>query len=346
MSPLRRLRDALEFRCWNRNPGTWNGHIASDIDDDGAGLGAPETTWTVYDGLNPYADFDGSGNFDVRYLYAPAIDALLARTDASENTSWYLPDRLGTIRDVVDTAGTVTYHAAYDSFGALTSQSGGGGDRFGFTAREHDEGTNLRAHRHRYADPETGRWTQEDPIGFAGGDANLYRYVGNGPVNATDPSGLMPFPEAGIVGKYMEHLIRRIYGGLLIPPQPPPNRKVTFVEPPRMGPPTNWSYPSPPPKIPPSAQPVLQKIFPIAKRTWIWEFAPEGCERWAFAFEDNLRGFSHPNVKNHGIGWEPSSAIGGGHAVYDFNLTDGTIIRVDHWIYYGGTRYRVITPDE
>jgi len=34
----------------------------------------------------------------------------------------------------------------------------------------------------------------QDPIGFAGGDANLYRYVGNGPTNATDPSGLEEFP--------------------------------------------------------------------------------------------------------------------------------------------------------
>jgi hypothetical protein len=30
----------------------------------------------------------------------------------------------------------------------------------------------------------------QDPIGFAAGDANLYRYVGNGPTNRTDPSGL------------------------------------------------------------------------------------------------------------------------------------------------------------
>jgi len=126
----------------------------------------------------------------VSALLGPAVDALLARTDSTEATSWYLPDRLGTIRDVVDTAGTVTYHAAYDSFGQITSQSGGGGDRFGFTAREHDEGTNLRAHRHRYADPETGRWTQEDPIGFAAGDANLYRYVGNNSTNAIARIGM------------------------------------------------------------------------------------------------------------------------------------------------------------
>ena len=37
--------------------------------------------------------------------------------------------------------------------------------------------------------PTTGRWLSQDPIGFDGGDANLYRYVLNSPVNKTDPSG-------------------------------------------------------------------------------------------------------------------------------------------------------------
>jgi hypothetical protein len=36
---------------------------------------------------------------------------------------------------------------------------------------------------------------QEDPIGFAGGDPNLYRYEGNGPANGLDPSGLWDFGE-------------------------------------------------------------------------------------------------------------------------------------------------------
>ena len=38
-------------------------------------------------------------------------------------------------------------------------------------------------------DPETGRWTSKDPIGFAGGDTNLYGYVLNDPVNFVDPQG-------------------------------------------------------------------------------------------------------------------------------------------------------------
>jgi len=39
-------------------------------------------------------------------------------------------------------------------------------------------------------DAEVGRWTVKDPIRFAGGDTNLYGYVGNDPLNGVDPSGL------------------------------------------------------------------------------------------------------------------------------------------------------------
>src|SRR5438105_808011 len=35
-----------------------------------------------------------------------------------------------------------------------------------------------------------GRWMTQDPIGFAAGDTNLSRYVGNSPTDRVDPSGL------------------------------------------------------------------------------------------------------------------------------------------------------------
>lgn len=48
----------------------------------------------------------------------------------------------------------------------------------------------LYYYRSRYYNPATGRFLSEDPISFAGADANLYRYVGNSPTNYLDPYGL------------------------------------------------------------------------------------------------------------------------------------------------------------
>ena len=42
----------------------------------------------------------------------------------------------------------------------------------------------------RYYDPQVGRFISEDPIGFAGGDLNLYVYVKNNPIMFIDPFGL------------------------------------------------------------------------------------------------------------------------------------------------------------
>jgi uncharacterized protein RhaS with RHS repeats len=43
---------------------------------------------------------------------------------------------------------------------------------------------------YRDYDPEVGRWTAKDPIGFAGGDTDLYGYVLNNPINFIDSFGL------------------------------------------------------------------------------------------------------------------------------------------------------------
>ena len=58
------------------------------------------------------------------------------------------------------------------------------------TGREYDRATGLYYYRARYYDPETGTFTQDDPIHFAAGDLNVSRYVWNNPLNWNDPSGL------------------------------------------------------------------------------------------------------------------------------------------------------------
>ncbi len=62
-----------------------------------------------------------------------------------------------------------------------------------FTGREND-GDGLDYYRARYYNPIWERFIQEDPLGFDGGDADLYRYVGDDPISYADPMGLWPLP--------------------------------------------------------------------------------------------------------------------------------------------------------
>jgi RHS repeat-associated protein len=104
---------------------------------------------------------------------------------------WALADQLGSVRDVVDGNGVVVNHLVYDSFGNIESESNGAVDfRFGYTGREFDSESGQYYYRARYYDAGVGRFLGEDPISFVGGDANLYRYVGNNSITYTDPTGL------------------------------------------------------------------------------------------------------------------------------------------------------------
>jgi RHS repeat-associated protein len=49
--------------------------------------------------------------------------------------------------------------------------------------------TSLYVFQRRDYSPTLGRWLENDPIDFQGGDPNLYRFVANTPTNATDPTG-------------------------------------------------------------------------------------------------------------------------------------------------------------
>ncbi|HEX2080828.1 MAG TPA: RHS repeat-associated core domain-containing protein [Longimicrobium sp.] len=56
---------------------------------------------------------------------------------------------------------------------------------------EKRDGSGLLYRRNRYYDPSTSRFTQEDPIGLAGG-LNLYGFAAGDPVTYSDPYGLRP----------------------------------------------------------------------------------------------------------------------------------------------------------
>jgi RHS repeat-associated protein len=111
-----------------------------------------------------------------------------------------LTDHLNSVRLVLDESGAVLDQIAYDAFGNIVAQLNPLlANPILFASREFDAETGLYYNRARYLDPATGRWTTQDPLGFAAGDANLYRYVGNMATMLVDPSGyIWSWAAAGI----------------------------------------------------------------------------------------------------------------------------------------------------
>ena len=169
---------------------TFDRRIKKSYDADGPGSGSAVVTRYAYDGDDIALQFDGSNNLTHRYLHGAVVDQILADEQIGGTLLWPLTDDLGTVRDLVNSSGTVQNHLKYDSFGKVTAESNSAVDHlFAFTGRERDEETGLQYHRARYLDTSVGRWVSEDPTGFKANDANLTRFVFNCATLATDPSG-------------------------------------------------------------------------------------------------------------------------------------------------------------
>ncbi len=107
----------------------------------------------------------------------------------------FTKDHLGSIREVMDQKQDVIQRYSYSSYGK-TKLEKIAKDRstvvdvpYGYTSREWEKETGDYFYRARYYDPETGRFLSEDPIGFAGKDYNLYRYVRGNVLKSIDSTG-------------------------------------------------------------------------------------------------------------------------------------------------------------
>jgi len=116
--------------------------------------------------------------------------------------AYYHHDGLGSTIALTGENGELLESYRYDAFGAVTilspstldpRPSTAFGNRFLFTGREWLSQVGLYDYRNRVYSAQIGRFLQTDPIRFAAGDVNLYRYVGNRPVNLWDPLGLRWF---------------------------------------------------------------------------------------------------------------------------------------------------------
>ena len=137
------------------------------------------------------ATYDKDDNLVQRFEYAnnrmPA-----AMTDGN-GTKYYLHyDQVGTLRAVSDASHNIVKEITYDTYGNILSDSNEAFTvPFGFAGGLYDRDTKLTRFGYRDYDATTGKWTAKDPIGFSGGDSNLYGYVLGDPVGFFDPDGLI-----------------------------------------------------------------------------------------------------------------------------------------------------------
>lgn len=152
--------------------------------------GTLEKGWLYRDRLNPVAELDGQGNVTARFVYGAKLH-VPAYMIKDGTTYRIVSDHLGSVRLVINTdTNEIVQRLAYSPFGKVTNDTNPGFQPFGFAGGLYDPDTGLVRFGARDYDPEVGRWTAKDPISFGGGDANLYTYVGNSPINRLDPSGL------------------------------------------------------------------------------------------------------------------------------------------------------------
>ncbi len=144
------------------------------------------------DELRPLAELDGNNQVVSRFVYGTRINVPDYMIKGGV-TYRIVSDYLGSPRLVVNEAtGEIAQEMEYDEFGRALKDTNPGFQPFGFAGGLYDRDTGLVRFGARDYDAETGRWTAKDPVLFNGGQANLYAYVGNDPVNRFDPSGLAP----------------------------------------------------------------------------------------------------------------------------------------------------------
>lgn len=228
--------------------------------------------------LAPIAELDGSGNVVARFVYAsrPNVPDFLIK---GGQTYRIVSDHLGSPRLVVNTAdGTIAQRMDYDEHGKVVLDTNPGFQPFGFAGGLYDRQTGLVRFGARDYDPEVGRWTARDPIGFAGRSANLYLYSFGDPVNYIDPNGLSFAAALPVAGGFALAdgplpVGDAIAGGILVaaglyelwnyfenPPAPP------LVEPYFMGPRDKPGAPGrtcPPPTAIPGARPRTTPAPPL-----------------------------------------------------------------------------------
>jgi RHS repeat-associated protein len=156
------------------------------------------STRFLYDGDRVTAELDNQGAVNPvkrRYIWGAGADELVAWYEGIGSATRRFPvqDERASIVAVSDSAGTLVGINRYDEYGIPASTNIG---RFQYTGQAFLAEAGLHHYKARAYSPTLGRFMQTDPIGYKDG-INWYDYVGNDPLNRSDPSGLQSFERAG-----------------------------------------------------------------------------------------------------------------------------------------------------
>jgi RHS repeat-associated protein len=189
-APMRPPHDDALNRLTSATPA---GGSAASLAYDAVGrlrevVAGAATTRFLYDGAAMIAEYNGSNVLQRRYVHGAGVDEPLVWYEGAgvSDRRWLVQDERGSVVAVTNAAGAATTINTYDEYGVPGAANVG---RFQYTGQMWLSEAGLYHYKARAYLPALGRFAQTDPILFAGG-MNLYAYVGNDPINATDPSGL------------------------------------------------------------------------------------------------------------------------------------------------------------